>query len=86
MTAYRFVTLTCDACGEISDSGESRNVHEARQHAKAERWRVLLRKDLCPRHFGYYYSDVSGWIYNPGIASDYAARSGYAYYPERAKQ
>lgn len=39
MTAYRFVTLTCDGCGEIHDAGQSRNATEARTAAAAEGWR-----------------------------------------------
>lgn len=81
MTAYRFVTLTCDGCGEIFDSGGSRTVKDARQQAKAEGWHYYQREDLCPRHFGHYWSEIGGWIYHPKIASEHAERAGYVYYP-----
>lgn len=48
MTAYRFVTLTCDRCGEIYDYGSDKTAGMARSHAAAEGWRYLQRRDLCP--------------------------------------
>ena len=53
MTAYRFVTLTCDECGEISDGGMDRSVKEARATARAEGWAYQHRRDICPAHRGY---------------------------------
>lgn len=53
MTAYRFVTLTCDECGEIHDSGESSTVKDARQCASAEGWHYEKRRDTCPLHHGF---------------------------------
>ena len=38
MTAYRFVTLTCDRCGEVYDSGTPRTTREARAQARREGW------------------------------------------------
>ncbi|GAT07656.1 ABC-type dipeptide transport system, periplasmic component [Mycolicibacterium novocastrense] len=81
MTAYRFVTLTCNSCGEVFDTGQARSVREARTAACAEGWRYYQREDLCPRHFGYCFSEVAGWIYNPQISAQNAERAGYAYYP-----
>ena len=49
MTAYRFVTLTCDQCGEIWDGESVVRVTEAREHAAAAGWRYKHRHDLCPR-------------------------------------
>jgi len=84
MTAYRFVTLTCDGCGEIFDSGDSRSVRDARAQARAEAWRYVQREDLCPRHFGYYSSDVAGWVYHPVIAKAKAEEVGYVYFSASA--
>jgi hypothetical protein len=53
VTAYRFVTLTCDLCGEISDGGTDRTVREARATAKAEGWKHDARGDTCPKHNGW---------------------------------
>jgi hypothetical protein len=55
MTAYRFVTLTCDICGEIHDDGISMRVREARKTAAREGWRTVRTQegkflDKCPRH------------------------------------
>lgn len=49
MTAYRFVTLTCDRCGEIWDDGIDVRVRETRDAAARAGWRYELRRDLCPR-------------------------------------
>ncbi len=49
MTAYRFVTLTCDRCGEIHEGGTDTTVAQAREGAAAEGWRYERRRDLCPR-------------------------------------
>ncbi|HTN58936.1 MAG TPA: hypothetical protein VL043_11765 [Protaetiibacter sp.] len=49
MTAYRFVTLTCDGCGEVFDNGQSLTVASARRAAKAEAWTNPSRgRDHCP--------------------------------------
>lgn len=54
MTAYRFVTLTCDECGEIYDGGTDRTVRAARAGAHAEGWHYSReRGDTCPAHHGY---------------------------------
>lgn len=71
MTAYRFVTLTCDVCGEISDGGTDRTVSQARATAKAAGWKRNGRTDECPRHHGYYWSEPGGWIYDPAIAEQF---------------
>lgn len=52
MTAYRFVTLTCDRCGEVNDGGIVRTVREARSIAAAEGWTLRwnlnrTRADWC---------------------------------------
>ena len=60
MTAYRFVTLTCDACGEISDGGMDRTVKAARATARAEGWAHDGRGDTCPSHNGYRRTSY-GW-------------------------
>ncbi len=55
MTAYRFVTLTCDSCGEVFDDGASLRIPEARRRAAYEaRWTTgqatrLGKTDYCPR-------------------------------------
>ena len=49
MTAYRFVTLTCDGCGEISDEG-GLTIPGARQSASRRGWTFgarRVRADLC---------------------------------------
>lgn len=48
MTAYRFVTLTCDRCGEIFDEGIQTRVRECREAAAVRGWRYERRRDLCP--------------------------------------
>ena len=82
MTAYRFVTLTCDECGEIFDSGNSKAVSDARGQAKAEGWQYRRHQDLCPRHFGYIASSVIGWVYMPDLARKWAEERGYGYYQD----
>lgn len=63
MTAYRFVTLTCDECGEIWDGGTDRTVTQARRGAKAVGWKYdRARGDTCPLHNGYWRSD-GGYYY-----------------------
>lgn len=50
MTAYRFVTLTCDVCGNIFDDGQSTAVRQARLRAKdTASWRIYDHgsKDMC---------------------------------------
>lgn len=48
MTAYRFVTLTCDSCGEIWDDGMSKRFGEARSSARQAGWvRMGTTGDLC---------------------------------------
>ncbi|MET4143935.1 hypothetical protein ABIB45_000802 [Arthrobacter sp. UYCo732] len=55
MTAYRFVTLTCDSCGEVFDDGASLRIPEARRRAAFEGgWATgaatrLGKTDYCPR-------------------------------------
>lgn len=78
MTAYRFVTLTCDGlrpvngndmpCGEIHDPGMARTVQDARRSAASEGWRFQAGQDLCPRHFGYMRVG-SSWVREPEDAS-----------------
>lgn len=54
MSAYRFVTLTCDECGEIFDDGQSVGIRECRTNAAAENWRYdRTRGDTCPKHNGW---------------------------------
>lgn len=50
MTAYRFVTLTCDGCGEIHDDGRSVTVPAARVSAAREGWRH--RRGVGPHETG----------------------------------
>lgn len=45
MTAYRFVTLTCDRCGEIYDSGSCHYVRSARRNAGYEGWTTRTGDD-----------------------------------------
>lgn len=48
MTAYRFVTLTCDGCGEIHDDGQSLTAAKARASAKSGGWTQPNRgEDRC---------------------------------------
>lgn len=78
MTAYRFVTLTCDGttaaegaarpCGEMCDPGMATTVHDARRAAAAEGWRFQAGQDLCPRHFGFHPTGY-GWERDPEDAS-----------------
>ena len=48
MSAYRFVTLTCDGCGEIWDHGCINNKVEARRMAKRHGWLSRGNDDRCP--------------------------------------
>jgi len=61
VTAYRFVTLTCDECGEISDGGMDRTVREARATARANGWQHDERGDTCPLHNGYRRLPMGGY-------------------------
>ena len=61
MSAYRFVTLTCDDCGEIFDESD-RTIPNARSAAKRLGWTRDGKKDLCPRHNGYKWFDGFGWV------------------------
>lgn len=54
MTAYRFVTLTCDECYEIWDDGQSKKIRDARASAKTAGWIFRDGQDLCPVHLGYH--------------------------------
>lgn len=49
MTAYRFVTLTCDRCHQIWDDGQSYSAHSARARAAREAGWTQHRRggDLC---------------------------------------
>lgn len=55
MTAYRFVTLTCDGCGEIWDDGRSFSAFDARITSGRAGWTsapnsdsaIRLRLDFC---------------------------------------
>lgn len=48
MTAYRFVTLTCDSCGEIWDGGTDRTARQARFGARSVGWTQPERsQDRC---------------------------------------
>ena len=49
MTAYRFVTLTCDSCGEIFDNGLAMTFPEARKSARNYGWSHKGSRDYCPR-------------------------------------
>jgi hypothetical protein len=55
VTAYRFVTLTCDGCGEVFDDGASLRIPEARRSAAWEQgWTTgpatrLGKTDYCSR-------------------------------------
>lgn len=50
MSAYRFVTLTCDACGEIFDHGIHTRVRECRTYAaKRFGWSSRNGYDYCGR-------------------------------------
>ena len=51
VSAYRFVTITCDVCGEIWDYGAETRVSGARKFAKSMGWsRGEGGTDICPRH------------------------------------
>lgn len=50
MTAYRFVTLTCDRCGEVFE-GSHPGVPATRELASREGWRYERRRDLCRNCF-----------------------------------
>lgn len=63
MTAYRFVTITCDTCGEIYDPGGVRSIPAARGMAKMEGWRHdKERGDTCPLHHGYVRLGEFGFV------------------------
>lgn len=51
MSAYRFVTLTCDGCGEIWDEGYETRTVNARKRAARRGWRVVGKgrdaRDYC---------------------------------------
>lgn len=48
MTSYRFVTLTCDDCGEIWDDGINTLVAPARRSARTAGWTQPTRDtDRC---------------------------------------
>lgn len=48
MSAYRFVTLTCDSCGEVYDDGIITKVAEARRQASFAGWTQPSRgQDRC---------------------------------------
>ena len=51
MTAYRFVTLTCDGCGEIWDHGIAVTFAEARGFARLSGWSFVREgsQDYCGR-------------------------------------
>jgi hypothetical protein len=68
VTAYRFVTITCDSCGEISDGGSDTSVKEARATARSAGWRYLDRLDWCPAHFGFIRLGEFGWVHRPDLA------------------
>lgn len=40
MSAYRFVTLTCDRCGEIFDPGTETSVRAVRGMARPYGWQI----------------------------------------------
>lgn len=55
MTAYRFVTLTCDHCGEIFDPGTEIYTRRVRRMAAAIGWQIRwapnrLMQDWCGTH------------------------------------
>lgn len=48
MTAYRFVTLTCDSCGKVWDNGIIVTVAEARRKAARDGWGQPAKgRDQC---------------------------------------
>jgi len=48
VTAYRFVTLTCDSCGAVFDSGIHATVGGVRASAYYAGWRQPVRgRDQC---------------------------------------
>ena len=52
MTAYRFVTLTCDNCGEVYDNGLNIRIPECRESARREGWARGINgrtTDYCPK-------------------------------------
>lgn len=61
MTAYRFVTLTCDLCGEIWDGGAITSVRDARRGARLEGWRYDSRGNTCPQHNGWRRIGDNAW-------------------------
>jgi len=56
VTAYRFWTLTCDTCGEVSDAGMSRTTYQAIVFARSEGWvrykEGRLDRDRCGKCAG----------------------------------
>lgn len=65
MSAYRFVTITCDGCSEVWDEDTTTSIQEARKWARTRHgWRTERRAvddgwgggpslknfDYCPRH------------------------------------
>jgi hypothetical protein len=74
MTAYRFVTLTCDECGEVSDGGMDRSVKQARATARADGWGYEHRRDICPSHRGY--TRICGDGFSVWVRDDTLARIG----------
>lgn len=69
MTAYRFVTITCDGCGEVFDPGQARSVKEARLGAEGEGWVM--------RRYGHHYEDRCGIC----CGTHYRTAYGYERYP-----
>lgn len=50
MSAYRFITLTCDVCGEIYDPGFGTITKKVRNNAKQEGWKSTKHsEDFCPK-------------------------------------
>lgn len=60
MTSYRFVTLTCDGCGEIFDPGTARTVSDCRRYARAYGWANRGLDDRCGVCEGTYEPDPLG--------------------------
>lgn len=62
MTAYRFVTLTCDTCGEVFDDGMCVTVADARRQAGKQGWTKVGRsEDRCGVCNGTHYRDGAGY-------------------------
>lgn len=71
MSAYRFVTLTCDGCGEIHDSGSSATVAHARKVARAEAWTSPARNDdRCPVCSGTHEHILDGHYRKPSAQQE----------------